>query len=121
MNTAAAALDAVPELCRRLTAAVEALEAVPGMYREAVSAANRTGLLIAGRAPAAEIVYAADAFYRIAALLEGGAGKVLADMPDLLAFTRRESLREGRERRDAEIAAAREEPPARPLRLLASG
>ncbi len=120
MNTAAAAVDAVPELCRRLAAAVDALEAVPALYREAVSAANHTGLLIAGKAPDEGIVYAADAFYRIASVLEQGAGAILADLPDILALTRRASLREGGERRDAELAAReRGEAPVR-LRLVAS-
>jgi hypothetical protein len=103
-----AALDALPGLIRDLTAANLTVAA----------AVNRVGDLIAGKAPSAVIAEAVNATYCIRVAMEDGAGKAAAAALACLLVTREESLAEGGERRDAEITAAKGEPPR--LRLALS-
>lgn len=88
-----------------------ALDGVPELYRRATAAVTTVGDLIAAGAPAADINYAADAWYRIAALMEDGAGAALAEIAGMVADARREGIREGRRQRDAEIAEEVAPPP----------
>jgi hypothetical protein len=97
----AAALDAVPELCRQTRAAIDRLAA-----------------LIAATAPAAEIVFAAAELADFRASWERSC-EVVNGSAGLFASMRRQSLREGAARRDAELAAARETGGAPPVRLVA--
>jgi hypothetical protein len=99
-----------------------ALEGVPELYRTTQDAIAALRALLEGRAPAAEIVYTADALYRIAASFEEGAGKILAGAAGLFVDHDRQRYVDGWHDGQAALLTEQAAAASTPrLRLAASG
>lgn len=110
------ALEGTPELYRQ---ALDALTAASGLHRQVLAGLAEVAGLLRGGATEMDVTYAFDAFYRLAAAMEDGAGKALADQAAHLAEARRLGIIEGRRQLAAEIAG--QEAPAPRLTLAPTG
>jgi hypothetical protein len=106
------ALEGVPELCRQ----------VRDLHRQVRDAITGLRALLDGRARSAEIVYTADALYRIAAVMEKGAGKITTEVAGLIADHDRQRYKDGWEDGRAALLAEQAAAANLPrLKLAASG